>query len=140
MWIYFDSQHKHILAHLRKIYDDANNTIQSQQTDFRWCQELNVEPIYPEAREELNSTPAQLNGDLRFSILALDSTTPDNIHSGFNHSFQRLIDDCMQVRPLARKSGQALRPWLGAFPELSSPLFRRSGRLPRTTWMDASKR
>jgi len=33
VWIYFDSQHKHILAHLRKIYEDSNNSIQSKTAD-----------------------------------------------------------------------------------------------------------
>ena len=33
-----------------------------------------------ELREELKSTPAQLNEDLRSSILALDSASPDNVH------------------------------------------------------------
>jgi hypothetical protein len=81
VWIYFDSQHKHILAHLRKIYADSNNAIQSQQTDSSLKPGLDVDPSYSEAREELKSTPGQLNEDLRSSILALDSATPENIHS-----------------------------------------------------------
>ncbi|KAF8318792.1 hypothetical protein DL93DRAFT_2054306 [Clavulina sp. PMI_390] len=63
VWVYFDSQHKYILSHLRKIYEDSAKAIEGARARIRASPPTHVQKVE----------------DLRTCIEAIDSPAPETI-------------------------------------------------------------